>query len=155
MSLKQQAQQDMVTAAKSGDKATVSTLRLLLAELGKKEIELGKKEAGLTEAEEAQVVLKELKKREEAIAQYEAAGRAESAASEAAEAELLRRYAPAMASPQEIEAAVDSAIQKTGASSMADMGNVMREAMATLGTAASGDAVSAVVRKRLASSSAE
>lgn len=155
MSLKQQAQQDMVTAAKSGDKATVSTLRLLLAELGKKEIELGKKEEGLTEAEEAQVVLRELKKREEAIVQYKAAGRDESAASETAEAELLRRYAPAMASAEEIEAAVDKAIQATGASSMADMGSVMREAMAQLGTGASGDAVSAVVRQRLASPATE
>lgn len=149
MSLKQQAQQDMVVAAKSGDKAALSTLRLLLAELGKKEIELGKKEEGLNEAEEAQVVLKEIKKREEAIVQYAAAGRSESAAAETAEVELLKKYAPAMATPQEIESAVDEAIKKTGASSMADMGSVMKEAMASLGTGASGDAVSALVRAKL------
>jgi hypothetical protein len=150
MGLKQQAQQDMVKAAKSGEKATVSTLRLLLAELGKKEIELGKKEEGLTEAEESAVVLKEIKKREEAIVQYKAAGRAESAEAEGAEVEVLKQYAPAMASEADIEKAVATAIEKTGASSMADMGAVMREAMALLGASASGDAVSAIVRSKLA-----
>ena len=149
MSLKQQAQQDMVTAAKSGNKAALSTLRLLLAELGKKEIELGKKEVGLNEAEEAQVVLKEIKKREEAVVQYTAAGRTDSANAESAEIELLKTYAPAMASPEELETAVDAAIAKTGATSMADMGGVMKEAMASLGANASGDAVSALVRTKL------
>ena len=67
MGLKQQVQQDMIAAAKSGEKDRIPTLRLLLAELGKKEIELGKKEEGLSEAEGAQVVLKEIKKREEAM----------------------------------------------------------------------------------------
>lgn len=149
MSLKQQVQQDMIAAAKSGEKDRIPTLRLLLSELGRKEIELGKKEEGLSEAEGAQVVLKEIKKREEAAASYRDAGRAESAQAEEAEAEILRSYAPAMASEEEISKAVDAAIEKTGASSMADMGSVMKEAMAVLGSSAAGEAVSAVVRSKL------
>ncbi|MEX0916618.1 MAG: GatB/YqeY domain-containing protein [Candidatus Spechtbacterales bacterium] len=149
MGLKQQAQQDMIIATKGGQKATVSTLRLLLAELGKKEIELGKKEEGLTPTEEAAVVLKEIRKREEAIIQYRVAGRTESVQAEEAEVVVLKQYAPVMASNEEIEAAVEGAIKKIGASSMADMGVVMRMAMATLGVRASGDAVSALVRSKL------
>src|SRR5439155_5928923 len=93
-----------------------------------------------------------VKQRRDSIEQYETAGRAELAAKEATEIAVIEAYLPRAASLQEITAAVDSAVQETGASSIKDMGNVMKAAMAKLaGRSADGRMVSDAVKSRLSS----
>jgi uncharacterized protein YqeY len=95
------------------------------------------------------VVAKGVKQREESIAQFAAAGRAELAEGEKAELELLRRYLPAQLSEDEVAAVVKAAIADTGASSKKDMGRVMKEVMARVKGQADGKLVSRLVAAAL------
>jgi len=91
-----------------------------------------------------------VKQRRDSIEQYENAGRAELAAKEASEIAVIEGYLPQAASADEIAAAVDAAVAETGASSMKDMGTVMKAAMAHLaGKNADGRAVSDAVKAKL------
>jgi len=149
MSAKKQVQQDLVVATKQNDELVRSVLRLLLSEINLKEIELGKKEEGLSEEEIQQVVLREMKKRVEAVEQYTRGGREELAARERDEAEVLKKYAPEQIGDEELISIIDDTIKKVGASNISDIGKVMRGVMAAVGSRADGSRVSAMVRERL------
>ncbi len=146
MSLTEQIQQDMKAAMKERDRARVGALRMLSAALKNGEIEAGRP---LTEEEEQVVLRRQLKQREESAEAFRKAGREEQAASESAEAEIVREYLPEPLSPEELEEIVDRAIQETGAGGMKDMGPVMGRAMALAGGRAEGRELSALVRNRL------
>src|SRR6478752_5697594 len=91
----------------------------------------------------------EHKKRVEAAEAYEGAGRAEQAAAERFEAELIDGYLPQQLSDQELAELVDAAVAETGASEQKQMGQVMSALMPKLGGRADGKRVSAAVRERL------
>ena len=91
------------------------------------------------------VVAKGVKQREESIAQFESAGRADLAEGEKAELEFLRRYLPAQLSEEEVAATVKTVIAEVGASSKKDMGRVMKEVMARVKGQADGKLVSRLV----------
>jgi uncharacterized protein len=146
VSLAEKIQQDMKAAMKERDRARVGTLRMLSAALKNGEIEAGRP---LTEEEEQVVLRRQLKQREESAEAFRKAGRDEQAASESAEAEVVRGYLPEPLSPRELEEIVDRAIQETGAVGMKDMGPVMGRAMALAGGRAEGRELSALVRDRL------
>jgi len=146
VSLTEKIQQDMRDAMKGRDRARVGALRMLSAALKNGEIEAGRT---LTEEEEQVVLRKQLKQREESAEAFRKAGREEQAASESAEAEIVREYLPEPLSPEELEQIVDRAIQETGAGGMKDMGPVMGRAMALAGGRAQGRELSALVRNRL------
>jgi len=146
MSLTEKIQQDMRDAMKGRDRARVGALRMLSAALKNGEIEAGRP---LTEEEEQVVLRRQLKQREESAEAFRKAGREEQAASESAEAEIVREYLPEPLSPEELEEIVDRAIQETGAGGMKDMGPVMGRAMALAGGRAQGRELSALVRNRL------
>jgi uncharacterized protein YqeY len=146
VSLTEQIQQDMKAAMKERDRARVGALRMLSAALKNGEIEAGRP---LTEEEEQVVLRRQLKQREESAEAFRKAGREEQAASESAEAEIVREYLPEPLSPEELEEIVDRAIQETGAGGMKDMGPVMGRAMALAGGRAEGRELSALVRNRL------
>ena len=146
MSLTEKIQQDMRDAMKERDRARVGALRMLSAALKNGEIEAGRP---LTEEEEQVVLRRQLKQREESAEAFRKAGRDEQAASESAEAEVVREYLPEPLSPRELEEIVDRAIQETGAGGMKDMGPVMGRAMALAGGRAEGRELSALVRDRL------
>src|SRR5690606_15191377 len=98
-----------------------------------KEIEMRTEgEAALTDEVALSVVQKQAKKRRDSIEQYQAASRADLAAQEQAELEILEAYLPAQASDEELKAVIRDIIATTGASSMADMGKVMGPAMGRL-----------------------
>jgi uncharacterized protein YqeY len=100
--------------------------------------------------EEVQGLQSLVKQRRDSIEQYEKAGRAELVAKEAAEIKVIETYLPQAASAEEIAAAVSEAISESGASSMKDMGAVMKAAMAKLaGKSADGKAVSEAVKASL------
>jgi uncharacterized protein YqeY len=137
----EQIQADTRDAMKSGEKARVSTLRMLSSAL-----QLDAKEGkGDPEA----VLARERKKRIEAADAYRDAGRSEQAESEQAEAELIAGYLPEQMSDGDLAAIVDEAVNSTGASSPADMGKVMGAVMPKVKGKADGNRVSAAVREKL------
>ena len=146
MSLVEKIQQDMKTAMKERDRARLGALRMLSAALKNGEIEAGRP---LTEDEEHVVLRRQLKQREESAEAFRRAGREERAASESAEAEIVREYLPEPLSPGELQEIVDRAMRDTGASGMKDMGIVMGRAMTLAEGRAEGRELAALVRDRL------
>ena len=146
MSLTERIQQDTKAALKERDRGRVGALRMLSAALKNGEIEAGRP---LTEEEEQVVLRRQLKQREESAEAFRRAGREERAASESAEAEIVREYLPEPLSPGELQEIVDRAMRDTGASGMKDMGIVMGRAMTLAEGRAEGRELAALVRDRL------
>jgi uncharacterized protein len=146
VSVRDQIQDDTRAAMKQRDKTRVGALRMLGAALKNAEIEAGRP---LTEQEEQTILRRQLKQRDESAEAFRNAGREEQAASESAEAEIVRSYLPQPLSPAELEEIVETAMNDTGATSMRDMGNVMGRAMEISEGRAEGRQLSALVRNRL------
>jgi uncharacterized protein len=146
VSVGDQIQDDTKTAMKQRDKTRVGALRMLGAALKNAEIEAGR---SLTEQEEQTILRRQLKQRDESAEAFRKAGREEQAASESAEADIVRTYLPQPLSPAELEEMVDTAINETGATGMRDMGTVMGRAMELAEGRADGRQLSALVRNRL------
>ena len=146
MSLAERISQDMRAAMKERDKGRVGALRMLGAALKNGEIEAGRP---LTEEEEQVVLRRQLKQREESAEAFRKAGREERAASESAEAEIVREYLPEPLSADELAQIVDEALRETGATGIKDMGAVMGRAMALTGGRAQGRELAPLVRDRL------
>ena len=146
MSVRDQIQDDTKAAMKQRDKTRVGALRMLGAALKNAEIEAGRP---LTEQEEQTILRRQLKQRDESAEAFRKAGREEQAASESAEAEIVRSYLPQPLSEAELEEIVETALHDTGATSMRDMGNVMGRAMELSEGRAEGRQLSALVRNRL------
>ena len=138
---------DLTTAMKAKEADRVSVLRMVKANLMNRKIEKG---GELSDEEITKALQSLVKQRRDSIEQFEAAGRTELAAKEASEITVIEVYLPQAATPEEVAAAVAAAIAETGASSMKDMGNVMKAAMANLaGKSADGKLVSETVKKSL------
>jgi len=149
MGLKDQIIADLTSAMKAKDADRTGTLRMMKASLMNRQIDKG---GELTDEEVTKTLQSLVKQRRDSIEQYEKAGRAELAAKEATEIAVIDAYLPQAASQEEITRAVEEAVQETGASSMKDMGNVMKAAMARLaGKSADGRAVSDAVKSHLSS----
>ena len=146
MSLSERIQRDTKAAMKERDRARLGALRMIGAALKNGEIEAGRP---LREGEEQTILRRQLKQREESAEAFRKAGREERAASESAEAEIVRSYLPEPLSKEELEGIVDQAINETGATGMKDMGAVMGRAMDLAGGRAEGRELSALVRSRL------
>ena len=119
-------QSDMYQAMKSGEKETANTLRNVLAKLKDKQIE---KRTDLTQEEEIKTLQTLVKQRKESIDLYQKGGRDELVDQETKEMNIINSYLPKMMDDDKIKEIVESVIQDTGASSMADMGKVMPEVM--------------------------
>ncbi len=147
MSLKERIVTDMTTAMKARDAARTSTLRMVKAAVMNREIEKG----GELSDEELMKALQSLvKQRRDSVEQYEKAGRAELADKERAEIVVIEEYLPRSATREEIEEAVAAAINETGASSMKEMGAVMKATQSRLaGKSVDGRAVSEIVKAKL------
>jgi uncharacterized protein len=139
-------QSDTKAAMKQRDRTRVGALRMLGAALKNAEIEAGRP---LDEQEEQTILRRQLKQREESAEAFRKAGREEQAASESAEAEIVRSYLPEPLSHEQLEEIVDRAVSETGATSMRDMGAVMGRAMQLSEGRAEGRELSEIVRGRL------
>ena len=138
---------DLTEAMKAKDTDRLGTLRMVKASLMNRKIEKG---GDLTDDEVTKALQTLVKQRRDSIEQYEKAGRSELAAKESSEIAVIEHYLPQAASAEEITAAVDAAVAETGASSMKDMGTVMKTALAKLaGKNADGKAVSDAVKAKL------
>ena len=147
MPLIDQVQQEMVTAMKSGDAARLSALRMLKAALMKLKVDSPKP---VDEAAEIGVLKNLIKQRVDAAEMFRKAGRAEQAEKEEAEKAMLESYLPAGASDEEVDAAVAAAVSETGATSIKQMGVVMKAVQAKLtGKTVDGKSLSDKVRSKL------
>ena len=148
MSLRERITSDMTAAMKSKEAARLSTLRMVKAAVQNREIEKG---GELSDEELTKLLQTLVKQRRDSVEQYEKAGRAELVEKERAEIVVIEEYLPQAATREEIERAVADAISETGATSVRDMGTVMKAAQAKLaGQNADGKTVSEVVKTKLA-----
>ncbi len=148
MSLIDRVQKEMAEAMKARQEARLSALRMMKAALKKHEIDAMKP---LDEAAELQVLNSLIKQRREASEMFRKGGRVELAEKEEAELKLIESYMPAAPSEQEVEAAIAAALAETGATTLKQMGLVMKAAQAKLaGKRVDGKALSDRVRARLA-----
>ncbi len=120
--LKARLVDDMKTAMKAGEKDRLTTIRLLLAAIKQKEVDDRK---DLDDGDVLAILTKQAKQRRESIAQYEAAGRDDLIAVEAFELTIIDQYLPQPLSEDELRGIVADALSETGASGMAQMGQVM------------------------------
>jgi uncharacterized protein YqeY len=146
MSLKDQISDDMKAAMRAKDSARLGTIRLLLADIKRKEVD---ERIELTDVQVLAVVEKMVKQRKDSISQFEAGGRADLADIEKAELVVLAAYMPAALSDEEVAAEVAAAVGASGASGPQDMGKVMGILKPKLAGRADMTAVSAQVKKAL------
>ena len=147
MTLIEELEDDVKDAMRAGDTARRDALRLILASLKSAEKDLLRP---LSEEEELQVLQRERKKRIEAAEAFRGGGREEQAAKEEAELAVLEEFMPEPLTEEELERIVDDAIAENGATSMRDMGRVMKDVMPQISGRADGAAVSQMLREKLA-----
>jgi uncharacterized protein len=147
MPLLERLQAEMVAAMKAREEARLSALRMMKAALKKHEIDSMKP---LDEASELQVLNMMIKQRREAADAFRKGGREELALKEEAELSLIESYMPALATPEDLDRAVNEAMAETGADSPKQMGAVMKAAQAKLaGRRVDGKLLSEKVRAKL------
>jgi uncharacterized protein YqeY len=146
MPLKDRVTEDMKTAMRAGEKERLATVRLILAAIKQREVD---ERITLDDSQVLAAIEKMIKQRKEAIAQFEAGGRADLVARESAEIAILQAYLPAQMSDAEIDALIAEAIASTGAASIKDMGKVMGAVKAKAQGRADMGAVSARIKQKL------
>ena len=144
--LLEQLQKEMKEAMKSGDKEKLSVIRMLISEIKKVQID-SKKE--LTDQDIIKILQKYAKQRKEAIQQYKKANRPDLAEKEQKELEIVEQYLPKPLSKEELEKIIDETISELGASSMKDMGKVMKAITEKVQGRAEGSVISQIVREKL------
>lgn len=144
--LLEKLQEEMKAAMKSGQKERLSVIRMLISEIKKVQID---KKKELTDEEIIEVLQRYAKQRKESIKQYREAGREDLAQKEEFELKVVQEFLPQPLSEEELEKVIDETISELGASSMKDMGKVMKAVMEKVKGRADGSAVSAIVKKKL------
>ena len=133
-------------ALKSRDDIRVSVIRMIKASLKNREIE---KMGSLTDDEILSVLSTLAKQRRESIEQFAAAGRTDLAEKETKELEIVQSYLPKQLSQQELDSIIRAAISESGASSLNDLGKVMKVLMPRVKGIADGKAVNQRVKELL------
>jgi uncharacterized protein len=162
MNLKEKIQKDLYSALKEKDENKASTLRFLNAQILNREKEKrfklikGKEEennlinqSNLTDEEIVEVMMSEVKKRKEAILEFEKGNRKDLADKEKKEIEILKNYLPEQLSEEEIRRIVETTIKKIGVSTIKEMGKVMKELSPQIKGRAEGGLVSKIVKEFL------
>ncbi len=147
--LKQTLEADLKEAMKAGNDVVRSTIRLLLSAVRNKEIDIRKKDIGLSDEEIIEVINTEVKRRRDAIEGFQKGGRPELAAAEEAELLILQKYLPPELPDEELIRVVQNGIRETNAKSEKDFAAVMKVIMPILKGKASGDRISAIVKREL------
>jgi len=127
MKLRDKINSDLTAAMKAKEADRLNVLRMMKSAVKNKEIE---KIRELEDAEVLQTLVSLIKQRKDSIEQFTKGGRSELAAKEAAEIKIIEEYLPAAVNDDEIAEAVAAAIAELGASSIKDMGKVMKACMA-------------------------
>ncbi|MET0319638.1 MAG: GatB/YqeY domain-containing protein [Duganella sp.] len=146
MGLREQITEDMKNAMRAKEAGRLSTIRLILAEIKRKEVD---ERIVVDDQQTVAIVEKMIKQRKDSITQFEAGGRADLADIEKAELVVLSAYMPAGLSDEEIAAEVTAAVAASGAAGPQDMGKVMAIVKPKLAGRADMTVVSALVKKAL------
>jgi hypothetical protein len=146
MGLEERLIEEMKQAMRSGDKLRLSTIRMIRAALKNKEIEVRKK---LDEEEIFRVIQGMLRRGEESVEQFRTGGRMDLVEKETKEMEILKSFLPQSLSQEEILTVIDQSIQEIQASSLKDLGKVMKSVMSKLEGKADGKLVNQWVKERL------
>jgi uncharacterized protein YqeY len=146
MSLEERLVEEMKQAMKSNDKLRLSTIRMIRSGLKNKEIELRKK---LEDEEIVRVIQVMVRKGEESVEQFQAGGRADLVEKEKREIEILKSFLPQPLGQEEVLKIIDQSIQETQASSLKDIGKVMKSVMPKIGGKADGKLINQLVKERL------
>jgi uncharacterized protein len=146
--LKDQLRADLTTAMKARDDTRTRTLRMALTAITTEEVS-GSAAHDLTDEQIVKILTREAKRRREAAAAFAEAGRADQAAAEEAEEEVLTGYLPAQLDDAELAAVVAAAIAETGASGPSGIGPVMKVVTPQVAGRADGSRVAAMVRSQL------
>ncbi|MQA39837.1 GatB/YqeY domain-containing protein [Rugamonas aquatica] len=146
MGLREQITEDMKNAMRAKEAGRLATIRLILAEIKRKEVD---ERIEVNDDQTVAIVEKMIKQRKDSITQFEAGGRADLADIEKAELVVLTAYMPAGLSDEEIAAEVASAVAASGAAGPQDMGKVMAIVKPKLAGRADMTVVSALVKKAL------
>ncbi|MDH5230030.1 MAG: GatB/YqeY domain-containing protein [Gammaproteobacteria bacterium] len=144
--LKERLQQAVKDAMKAREKERLGVIRLIMAAIKQREVD---ERIELDDTQILAVLEKMVKQRRESISQFELAGRDELAAKEAAEITIISEFQPEPLSDAEVDAAIEQALQSTGASAMKDMGKVMGVLQGQLKGRADMSLVSAKIKARL------
>ena len=144
--LKETLARDLKDAMRQKDKVRLGAIRMVQTAITEREKEGG---GPLSDDDLTAIVAKQAKQRRDSIRQFTEAGRDDLAEREQAELGYIEAYLPAQASDDDIRRTVHEIVQRTGATSMKDMGRVMGEAMSALKGVAEGGRVQAVVRELL------
>jgi len=146
--LKDQLRADLNAAMRARDQVRMRTLRMALTSITNEEV-AGTSARDLSDEEVVKVLTREARKRREAAEAFGSAGRAEQAAAERAEGDVLADYLPAQLGDDELAELVAAAIAETGATDMKSMGQVMKTLTPRVAGRADGARVAAEVRRRL------
>jgi uncharacterized protein YqeY len=147
MTLQERLAQEIKSAMLARDADKLSTLRLLKSVIGYLLVE--RKTETLSDADFVGVVQKEVKKRRDAIEQFEKGGRPELAAKEKKEIPVLETFLPQAMAPEELEQLIKATIAETGATGKKDMGPVIKAVQAKAAGRADGKTISGIVGKLL------
>ncbi len=146
MSLKEQINNDIKTAMKEKNAPLRDALRLLSSAM--KQIEVDERKE-LSDEDIIKIIQKQVKQRNDAMAQYKEAGREDLYEQEAAEAAIFETYLPKQLNDDELESAIKEIIAQVGAETMKDIGKVMGAASKTLGAQADGKRINECAKKLL------
>ena len=147
--LKDRLRADLTAAMKARDEVRTRTLRMALTSVSNEEV-AGKAARELSDDDVLKILAREAKRRREAAAAFQEAGRDEQPAAERAEDAVLADYLPVQLGDAEVAALVTAAIAATGASGLAGMGQVMKAVTPQVAGRAEGSRVAAEVRRQLA-----
>lgn len=146
MGLEERLVEEMKQAMKSNDKLKLSTIRMIRSTLKNKEIDLRKK---LEDEEIVKVIQAMVRKGEECVEQFQTGGRMDLVEKEKSEIEIMKSFLPQPLSQEEIVKLINQSIQETQASSMKDIGKVMKSVMPKIGGKADGKLINQLVKERL------
>jgi uncharacterized protein YqeY len=148
VSLKGKLQSDLNGAIKSRNAVVAETIRMVLSAITNEEV-AGKEKRELSDAEVITVLTREAKKRREAAEAFENGGRADRAAAERAEGEVIASYLPEQLTEDDIKKLIAETIAAVGAAGPSDMGKVMGSLKAKVAGKADGALVSSLVKEAL------
>ncbi len=146
MGLEERLIEEMKDAMRSNDRLRLSTIRMVRSSLKNREIELRRK---LEDEDVLRVIQGMVRKGEESIEQFQAGGRIDLVEKEKKEIEILKSFLPQPVSQEEILSIIDECIKETQASSLKDLGKVMKSVMSRLGGKADGKLINQMVKERL------
>lgn len=146
MGLEERLMEEMKQAMKSNDKTRLSTIRMIRSTLKNKEIEVRKP---LDEDAILRVIQGMVKRSEDSVEQFKAGGRMDLVEKETKEIEIMKSFLPQPLSREEVLKVIDETIEETNASSLKDLGKVMKTVMPKLGGKVDGALVNQLVKERL------